>query len=243
MQTDRDAKIVDWIGRVGAAGIKHVARRFGMHPQTAHLRLRSLAMDGLLKPHRLLHNRPALYTATRAGLRWLGLSFMNVRAVNPAGFEHAWQVAETAVDLHLILPGWDVVSDREIRAIELENEQFHGTAQVGQIHGLPNLRWPDLALVSPTGRVVPVEVELTNKGISKLTTICRGWARARHIERVYYLAAPRVAPTVERAAKKANACDRIWVLPVEDTAGLAERELEIERMSAPAREEVGDARL
>jgi hypothetical protein len=76
-------------------------------------------------------------------------------------------------------------------------------------------------------------MELTNERISKLTTICRGWARARHIERIYYLAAPRVAPTVERAAKKANALDRIWVLPVEDTAGLAERELAIERALAP----------
>jgi hypothetical protein len=93
-----------------------------------------------------------------------------------------------------------------------------------------------------------VEVELTNKGIVRLTTICRGWARARHIERVYYLAAPRVVSTVERAAKKANALDCIEVLALEDTAGLAERELAIERTVAPsarelAGEEATDVRL
>jgi hypothetical protein len=157
---------------------------------------------------------------------------MKVRHVMPGGFEHAWQVAETAVDLHVRLPDWEVLSDREIRAIELENEKFYGSVQIGMIHGFPQRRHPDLALVSPGGRVVPVEVELTNKGISRLTTICRGWARARHIERLYYLAAPRVAPTVERAAQKANALDRITVLALEDTAGLVERELAVESRSA-----------
>jgi hypothetical protein len=173
---------------------------------------------------------------------------MKVRQVMPGGFEHAWQVAETAVDIHVRLPDWEVLSDREIRAIECENETLYGSAQIGISHGLPQRRWPDLALVSPSGRVAPVEVELTNKGISKLTTICRGWARARHVERVYYLAAPRVAPTVERAAKKANALDRMVVLALEDTAGVAERELAIERSVAPAvqelaGEEASDVRL
>jgi hypothetical protein len=248
MQTDRDARMVDWVCRIGAAGIEHVAQWLGFSPHATRRRLASLAKDGLLERHMVLHHRPALYTATREGLRWQGFDFMKVRDVKPGGFEHAWQVAATAVDLHLRLPGWDVVSDREIRGIELENEKFRGTAQVGQIHGLPHSRWPDLALVSPSGRVVPVEVELTNKGIVRLTTICKGWARARHIERVCYLAAPRVAPTVERAAKRANALDCIEVLALEDTAGLAERELAIERAVAPsarelAGEEATDVRL
>lgn len=97
MQTERDARIVDWIGRMGAAGVEHVARQFGMHPKTAHTRLRSLAMGGLLERHLVLHNRPALYTATLAGLRWQGLAFMKVRDVKPGGFEHAWRTAHTAV--------------------------------------------------------------------------------------------------------------------------------------------------
>ncbi|MGH2912597.1 MAG: hypothetical protein ACRDJ3_09005 [Solirubrobacteraceae bacterium] len=260
MQTERDARITDWICRIGAAGVQHVARRFGMHPQMAKVRLRSLAQDGLLERHLVLWNRPCLYTATRAGLRWQGLSFMKVRHVKPGGFEHAWQMAQTAVDLHVALPGWEVLGEREIRAIECDNETLYGSAQIGQIHGFPQLRHPDLALVSPSGRVVPVEVELTNKGISRLTAICRGWGRARHIERLYYLAAPGVAPTVERAAKKANALDCITVLALEDTAGLVERELAtecrlrvpaegaIEEETAPAaqelaREEGTDARL
>ncbi|HEY2632148.1 MAG TPA: hypothetical protein VGI26_07200 [Solirubrobacteraceae bacterium] len=237
MQTARDAKIVEWIGRMGAAGAGHVARHFGMSPKRAQSRLRSLAMDGLVKRHLVLHNRPALYTATREGLCWQGLAFMKVREVKPGGFEHAWQTAHVAVDLGQRLPGWDVLSDRELRGIESENDSLYGSAQVGQIDGFPQLRHPDLALVSPSGRVVPVEVELTNKGVARLVPICRGWARARHIKRLYYLAAPRVAPTVERAAKKANALDCITVLALEDTPGLAERELEMERTLAPSHEE------
>jgi hypothetical protein len=219
MQTDRDAKIVEWIGRIGAAGVEHVARRFGMGPKMVAERLRSLVMAGLLERHLVLHNRPGLYTATSAGLRWQGLGFMKARNVKPGGFEHAWQVAHTAVELHERLPGWGVLSDRELRGIESESDALYGSVEVGQINGFPKMRHPDLAVVSPSGRVTPVEVELTNKGVTRLMPICRGWARARHIERVYYLAAPRVVSTVERAAKKANALDCIEVLALEDTAG------------------------
>jgi hypothetical protein len=173
---------------------------------------------------------------------------MGVRKVNPGGFEHAWQIAQTAVDLGMRLPGWEVLSERELRAIEAENEKLFASVQVGDIAGRPQMHRPDLVLVSSGGRVVPVEVELSHKAPGRLDAICRGWARARHIGSVYYLAAPRPTRALERSTRRVNALDRICVLPVEDTAGLAERELAIERSVAPvvqglAREEASDVRL
>ncbi len=70
MQTERDAAIVDWIGRIGAAEASQVALRFGTSRSSAYERLRSLVGDGLLERHALLHRQPALYSATRQGLRW-----------------------------------------------------------------------------------------------------------------------------------------------------------------------------
>ncbi len=78
MQTRRDAEIVDWIGRIGAASAEHVMRRFGMSRSTAYERLNSLTKDGLLEHHGVLFARPGMYTATSAGLRWQGLGHLGL---------------------------------------------------------------------------------------------------------------------------------------------------------------------
>ena len=73
MQTERDGQIVEWIGRLGAAGAEHVMSRFAMGRSWAYSRLRSLTADGLLEPRTVLHREPGLYVATNRGLRWRGL--------------------------------------------------------------------------------------------------------------------------------------------------------------------------
>ena len=69
MQTHRDAQIVDWIARLGAAGAEHVMRRFDLSRSVAYGRLNSMARDGLLARHAVLYARPGMYTATTTGLR------------------------------------------------------------------------------------------------------------------------------------------------------------------------------
>jgi DNA-binding IclR family transcriptional regulator len=54
MQTERDAEIVDWIGRLGAAGAGHVMRSFRMSRSIVYERLHSLTKDGLLEYHAVL---------------------------------------------------------------------------------------------------------------------------------------------------------------------------------------------
>lgn len=53
MQTEKDAEIVGWVGRVGAAGAEHVMTRFGMGRSRAYARLGRLVMDGLLEQRTL----------------------------------------------------------------------------------------------------------------------------------------------------------------------------------------------
>ena len=224
MLTEMDAGIVDWIGRLGAAGAEHVMRRMGMGRSWAYHRLGALAADGLLAQQIVLYRRPGMYVATRAGLRWRGLSQLGACRVGPGAFEHAWQVAESAVALHEHLAGWQTLSDREVRALESEGALF-ASAQVGEgPGGRPALHRPDLALVSPAGRVLAVEVELSIKAPRRLQAICRGWARARHLGGVYYLATPPAARAVERAVEEVRAEDQITVLALDDTAALAAAE-------------------
>jgi hypothetical protein len=222
VQTDRDAEIVRWVGALGAAGAEHVMGRFQMGRSWCYARLERLSADRLLEPQALLYHRPALYVATTAGLRWRGLGRLGVCRVRPGGFEHAWALAQAAVALHGLLPDWRVVSEREIRAHEREESELLASARVGALPGgRPALHRPDLALIHPAGRVLAVEVELSVKARARLEAICRGWARARHIAGVYYLAAPAAAGAVLRAVHETRAQDRITVLALQDTAALA----------------------
>ncbi len=232
MQTYRDAEIVAWIGGLGAAGAEHVMRRFGMSRSMAYHRLGLLTRDGLLEHHAVLFGRPGMYSATRAGLRWQALDRLGVYRVRPGSFEHAWQVADAAVELHCAMPGWDVLSEREIRSVEADGDGLFASVQVGRVGDRQLLHRPDLAVVSSGGRVVPVEVELSIKSASRLAAICRGWARARHIEIVYYLAAPGPGRAVQRAVRTTKAMDRIRVLRLEDVQSLAveQREGEASRV-------------
>lgn len=220
MQTSRDAEIVAWIGRLGAAGAEHVMRRFGMSRSMAYHRLGLLTRDGLLEHRAVLFGRPGMYSATRAGLRWRGLDCLGVFRVGPGAFEHAWQVAQVAVELHQAMPGWGVLSEREVRLVEADGEDLFASAQVGgdERRGVHR---PDLTLLSPDGRVVAVEVELSIKSASRLAAICRGWARARHIEGVCYLAAAGPGRAVDRAVNTTRAADRVTVLGLDDVGLLA----------------------
>lgn len=220
MQTARDAEIVAWIGCLGAAGAEHVMGRFGMSRSMAYHRLGLLTKDRLLEHRGVLFERPGMYTATRAGLRWRGLDRLGVFRVGPGAFEHAWQVAQAAVELHCAMPGWNVLSEREVRAVEADGEGLFASAQVGGDER-KGLHRPDLVLLSQEGYVVAVEVELSVKSASRLAAICRGWARARHIDGVCYLAAPGPARAVERAVSKTRAGDRVRVFGLDDVRSLA----------------------
>ena len=224
MQTDRDGQIVGWIGGLGAASAEHVMRRFGMGRSVAYERLSSLVRDGLLEHRAVLFGKPGMFTATAAGLRWRGLERLGVAGLAPGSFEHTWQVADTAVELHRQLSGWQVLSERELRAVEAESGELYASIQVGKAGNHARLHRPDLVLVSPSARVLPVEVEMSVKSSSRLSEICRGWARARHIDRVYYLAASAPARAVKRAVRAASASERVSVLELEDFSLLSDSE-------------------
>ncbi len=233
MQTERDSQIVSWIGGLGAAGAEHVMSEFGMSRRIAYQRLNSLTRDGLLQHHTVLYGRPGMYTATLAGLRWKGIAHLGTFSVRPGGFEHAWQVAQTAVKLGMAMPDWDVMSERQLRSAESEFGTLVASIQVGQATTGAKLHRPDLVLTCKRGLVIPIEVELSTKSASRLTAICRGWARARHINTVYYLATPGPARAVQRAIRSTNAGNRIRVLALNDIPTLANEQYTAEDKFQP----------
>jgi hypothetical protein len=216
VHTPKDQEVVSWIAGLGAAGAEHVMTRFGMGRSWAYARLSSLVAGGLLEQRTLLYRQPGLYIATREGLRWCGLERLGVFRVGPGGFRHAREVARVAAFLQSRRPDWRMFSDRELRVLEAEDGRLVGSAKLGELPGgRAALHHPDLVLVSPSGWVAAVEVELSIKAPRRLAAICRAWARARHIDAVVYLAEGATARAVERAVREVRAEDRIRIVALD----------------------------
>jgi hypothetical protein len=222
VQTARDQEILSWVARLGAAGAEHVQARFGMGRSQAYARLSALSSDGLLEQKRLLHRTPGLYLASAEGLRWTRLERLGVRRLSAGGFQHAWQLASTAVALYAHLPDRRQLSERELRALEDDEQRLIASVALGELPGgRPALHRPDLALLGGEGDVLAIEVELSVKAARRLQSIARAYARARHLTHVYYLAAPPAARAVTRAAAEVRASDRITVLALDGADALA----------------------
>jgi hypothetical protein len=225
--TDRDQEIVRWLGELGAAAAADVGVRFGMGRSWCYRRLQVLVTDGLLVERRLLHRQPGLYLASAEGLRWTGLQRLGVFRVGAGGFEHARELGRVAAELHRLRPGATLLSERTIRAAENETGELIASARVGQLPGgRVALHRPDLAIRSESGGMTAIEVELSVKAPRRLEAICRGYARARHLDRVAYLATPAAARAVSRAVAAIRAEEKIVAYGLEDIEEVA-RDLEL----------------
>jgi hypothetical protein len=185
MQTQKDAQIVGWLGRIGAASAEHVMVRFGMGRSWAYARLSRLVSDGLLEQRTLLYRQPGLYIATAEGLRLTFLERLGVYKVGPGGrhhapprgVQHATELAAAAVALHGALPGWELLSERELRVTEADEGKLIASASLGELPGgRQALHRPDLALLDRDDRVLSIEIELSVKAPRRLQTICRAYA-------------------------------------------------------------------
>jgi hypothetical protein len=219
VQTARDQEIVGFIARFGAASAEHVQAQFAMCQSRAYVRLGVLVRDGLLEHKQLLHRVPGLYVATRAGLRWAGLGQLSVQRLSPGGFRHAWALTSAAVELSAAVPEWQLLSERELRAREREEERLIASVSLGE---RAPLHRPDLALFGGEDEVVAIEVELAVKAPRRLRAIARAYARARHLSLICYLASAPAAAAVARAVADVRGEQRIAVLALEEAEALAD---------------------
>ena len=223
MVTDRDRSVVAWVALIGAVSARDVMARFGVGRTVAYRRLARLVDYGLVTRSRLVYGQPALYTVTRDGLAWAGLSQLDPARVGVATTRHWALCARLAVEVERA-ERCEVWGEPRLRAAELEAGAAVASARLGDLpDGRPRLRRPDLVLFPPdTALPVAVEVELSVKAARRLEQICRAWARCGLVSEVRYYAPAHVGRAVSRAVSVAHAGDVIRVLSIEDALNLKE---------------------
>jgi hypothetical protein len=210
--------IMQWTVRMGAITAEALAGRLDVTVASARGQLQVLDKAGWLSRKRPLAGQPALYTATRAGLRVAGLQGLDPCRVSASNAHHLIVCAWVAAALERCYPDHLVLGERELRRDERERGVPLASARlrIGPDGG-PLLHRPDLVLwpQDPTAGddlPVAVEVELTVKAPRRLAEICRAWARCRCVAGVLYLAPPEVRRALDRAIDQAQAGERIAVL-------------------------------
>ncbi len=211
--------IVRWAAGMGAVTAEAVAVHLGVSPASARGRLRAAEAQRLLQRCRPLTGHPALYTVTRTGLRKAEVGGLDPCKVSASNALHLIECARVAVALERCYPDHRVQGERELRGEERERHCALASAELGVgARGAAQRHRPDLVLwpLDPDGGLpVAVEVELTVKAPERLAAICRGWARARCVAGVLYLAPPEVERAVLRAIDRAQADERVVVVPLD----------------------------
>lgn len=221
--SEQPLALVRWTAGLGAVTAEALACREDISLTAARARLRRAVAGGLLCASKPLHERPALYTATRAGMRAAGCDLEGCR-VGPSSARHLISCAAIAAGLERCYPEHSVQGERELRRREREHHRRLASVLLppgragGALTHCPDLvLWPRKSLASSLP--LAVEVELTVKSPRRLQAICRAWARCDLVAGVLYLAAAEVELPLRRAIQRAQASSRVLVLPLQSVPG------------------------
>lgn len=189
-----------------------------MHQRAVYQRLRQLGGLGLVAYQRWWYRQPGVYVATRDGLS-VGEVALPVARVDVRTYWHT--LAE--VDLAIELADREVVSEREIRALDQgvqDPRELTYCAAMGRGPDGVQLHVPDLMVCDGASRPHAYEVELTAKRLRRLRQILRAYVRARHLSGVTYVTpSPQIARAVERVAAELKADDVVTVQTWQPTEG------------------------
>ena len=181
----------------------------------SYARARRLREAGLVEVWPGIGEIGRLVLCTRRGLRVIHRNELSTPSFSPANLHHSSVAARIAAQLEL--SGRKVLSEREILAAErMSGERLYS---IELRHGRKHR--PDLILLGHPNEAV--EVELTNKGTSRLDGLVRAWRRSlneKQLGCVRYLCSPRALPCVERAVRRTIAEEFVGVEPLELRDGI-----------------------
>lgn len=217
----RDVEIVRWLGRLGAAEIGHLGRRFRMPRTSCYRRVHALIEAHLVERIQTFAGQPSLLRASRRGLRYAELALTPAK-VTPDLVSHWSRCADVAILLEEEAGAMALLTEREIRVIErLEGKPLASARVRDNYAGRTWFHRPDLAM-RRDGSLIAIEVELTAKAPTRLDSILRGWRRSTWVSEVrYYVAGEWTRRGLERSLKATRAEEKVRIIELPATAGVS----------------------
>ncbi|HTR75700.1 MAG TPA: hypothetical protein VMH33_10660 [Solirubrobacterales bacterium] len=142
--------MVRLIARHGLIRIEQVRRALGAGRSVTYRRLARLVEAGLVE-RVVVPGVGTLLRATRTGIRWTGLPF-SVAAVFPAQVTHTLRCVDVAIEEGERVGHEDVITERELIAIESVRGEPFASVAVGMSLGKPRRHRGDLACCRRPGR-------------------------------------------------------------------------------------------
>jgi hypothetical protein len=234
--TARDRQLLELAAEHRLILPAHACALLGVSRAGAATRLRALSAGGYLTSQRLFAGQPTCYQISRNGLEAIGSGLPRPR-IDLRGYAHdvglAW--VWLAADAGTFGPMREIVSERAMRS--LDGRSASGGQPTGGYHldgaravqgplqgplgirlgglgpgGRERLHYPDLLLVTPDGRRVAVELELSIKARVRLERILAGYGSDPRVDAVLYLVdRPAVARSIQSAARRLGIAQHVHV--------------------------------
>lgn len=169
-------------------------------------RMWRLRQAGLLDSRRLFYDRPAVWSATGAGLREARLP-LSEAVVDVRSYEHdldcAWLLIELEREFEVVLTEREIAhADRGAPRAEFSPEAMDGRP-IGRRRHLPDFAIPSY---DAEGRALAIELERSVKYRHRLRDIIDLYAQSMHLAGVrYYVTSPQAERAVRRAVREATA--------------------------------------
>jgi hypothetical protein len=214
--TARDREIVRFVGLQVTVEARQIAVWQQMDKAHVFRRCKRLVELGLLRQERLVHGRPGVYVATKAGLDFSELE-LPVARLNLWSYVHANELVWLFIDLEREFGPGRVVTERQIRTLEgraaweaeRSRERHRPRYALAGSGGPRSLHFPDLVVEggAPQGGLLFVELELSVKAAERRREIVRSYVRGSHVERVRYYAAGEALRAMRRTVQSERAGD------------------------------------
>jgi hypothetical protein len=217
--TERDRLILEMAAEHRLILAAHAGALLGVSAPTAARRLRALCTGGYLSTETLFAGRPACYQINRRGLEMIGSGLprprIDLRAYDhDVGLVWLWLAARGGT----FGPLGEVLSERTLRSRDGGRARGSGTEPLGVRlggvgpAGLERLHYPDLLLLTPDGRRIAVELELSSKGRTRRERILAGYGSDARIDAVLYLVdQPALARSIQASARRLGISSHIHV--------------------------------
>jgi hypothetical protein len=215
--TDRDRELLELVAEHRLVLGSHVQALLGVSPGAAATRLRALARAGFVTSQRPFHAEPPCYQIRPRGLAAIA-SERSVPRIDLRCYAHdvgaawLWIAAREGT----FGPLRDVLGERRLRSLDAQPDRSgppYGVRLGGLgAHGRERLHYPDLLLITPDGRRIGLELELSSKGRVRREKILAGYGADARVDAVLYLVKDqRIGNSIQQSARRLGVASLVHI--------------------------------